>query len=251
MASRLDFFFASVCFASGWPAPPSASALRLPAAAARAGRLGLRSVALVAVLMLAALALTGRRSAASALSTTRRRRHCVAAIRLVETVAPSANTKRERDHDESEAPTRNRIEKTRPIWQAVAALRRAWRARGETERGKCGQCESANTKTTRGIHAGSVGALPTHITTPAGRGLPANKPGRRCPPGHSRPPHPEEWLEPTRNRVEERRRAPSSKCVEFLLTRSSQPSRVSWIPNPLLQTSLPDPYRWPSCGSHT
>jgi hypothetical protein len=130
VASRLDFFFASVCFASGWPAPPSASALRLPAAAARAGRLGLRSVALVAVLMLAALALTGRRSAASALSTTRRRRHCVAAIRLVETVAPSANTKRERDHDESEAPTRNRIEKTRPIWQAVAALRRAWRARG-------------------------------------------------------------------------------------------------------------------------
>jgi hypothetical protein len=130
VASRLDFFFASVCFASGWPAPPSASALRLPAAAARAGRLGLRSVALVAVLMLAALALTGRRSAASALSTTQRRRHCVAAICLVKTVAPSANTKRERDHDESEAPTRNRIEKTRPIWQAVAALRRAWRARG-------------------------------------------------------------------------------------------------------------------------
>ena len=177
MASRLDFFFASVCFASGWPAPPSASALRLPAAAARAGRLGLRSVALVAVL--AALALTGRRSAASALSTTQRRRHCVAAICLVKTVAPSANTKRERDHDESEAPTRNRIEKTRPIWQAVAALRRAWRARGfapggraRGERGKCG--ESANTKTKR-EESSRRPLLPTRILYLASREWPAGE----------------------------------------------------------------------------
>ena len=120
---------------------------------------------------------------------------------------------------------------------------------GERREGKdCGRASRQTPKPNARSHPGREAGRccpPAYCTSPAGSGLPANKPGRRCPPGHSRPPHPEEWLEPTRNRVEERRRAPSSKCVEFL------PARVSWIPNPLLQTSLPDPYRWPSCGSHT